>query len=31
MEEKVYVRPRFRKLNENDYMTFWALAIFKGF
>lgn len=23
MEEKVYVRPRFRKLNENDYMTFW--------
>lgn len=23
MENKVYVRPRFRKLNANEYMTFW--------
>lgn len=23
MEDRVYVRPRFRRLNSNDYMTFW--------
>ena len=23
MENRVYVRPRFRKLNANEYMTFW--------
>ena len=23
MENKIYVKPRFRKLNDNDYMTFW--------
>lgn len=23
MENKVYVRPRFRKLNPNEYITFW--------
>ena len=24
MEEKTYVRPRFRKLDDRDYKTFWA-------
>ena len=24
MEERVYVRPRFRKLDDRDYKTFWA-------
>ena len=23
MEKKIYVRPRFRKLNENEFMVFW--------
>lgn len=23
MENKVYIKPRFRKLNDNDFMTFW--------
>ena len=23
MEEKVYIKPRFRKLDNNDYMSFW--------
>ena len=23
MEEKIYIRPRFRKLNDKDYMDFW--------
>ena len=23
MENKVYIRPRFRKLDKNDFMTFW--------
>lgn len=23
MKDRVYVRPRFRKLNNNEYMTFW--------
>lgn len=24
MEDRVYIRPRFRKLNDNEYMDFWC-------
>ena len=23
MENRIYVRPRFRKLKENEFLTFW--------